>query len=141
MIGLLLSCSLLGSVEPTTINIYEILNTSYQCKLAKEVDEWIPLVNIYFQSEESTHALAVMYCESRGKSWATGINKDKSIDQGLFQVNSNTEAWLEEKIYKEDLDMYDPETNVKVSAWIVKNIGDWSWWNSSKKCWGKYASY
>ena len=37
--------------------------------------------------------------------------------------------------------MYDPETNVKVSSWIVRNIGNWSWWNSSKKCWDKYDSY
>ena len=55
-----------------------------------------------------------MYCESSGYSKATGINKDGSRDQGLFQFNERTERWLEKDIYKKDLDMYDPETNVKV---------------------------
>jgi len=139
MINLLLSCALLGSVEVSKQNIHEIINTSYQCEIAKEVQEWIPLINKYFRSEESTLAITVLYCESSGRSKVTGYNKDGSYDQGLFQINSNTEQWLEEKIYKRELDMYDAETNVKVSSWIVENIGNWSWWNSSKKCWGRYG--
>ena len=101
----------------------------------------IPLINKYFRSEESSLAITVLYCESSGRSKVTGKNNDGSFDKGLFQINSNTEKWLEEKIYKKELDMYDPETNVKVSSWIVRNIGNWSWWNSSKKCWDKYDSY
>ena len=94
MISLLLSCSLLGSVEPTTLNIYKIRNTSYQCEIAKEVQEWIPLINKYFRSEESSLAITVLYCESSGRSKVTGKNNDGSFDKGLFQINSNTEKWL-----------------------------------------------
>ena len=139
MIELLLTCSLLGSVDFEIKNYQDLYRVPYQCKLIEEVQEWIPLINNYFQSE-SALALTVMYCESRGKEHATGYNNDGSLDQGLMQINSNTQDWLEEKIYKEKLDIYDPETNIKVSSWIVRNIGNWSWWNSSKHCWGRYAT-
>ena len=139
MIELLLTCSLLGTVHFNLDELTDISRVSSQCELIEEVQEWIPLINKYFRSEESTLALTVLYCESSGRSKVTGYNKDGSYDQGLFQINSNTEQWLEEKIYKRELDMYDAETNVKVSSWIVENIGNWSWWNSSKKCWGKYG--
>ena len=139
MIELLLTCSLLGTVHFNLDELTDISRVSSQCELIEEVQEWIPLINKYFRSEESTLALTVLYCESSGRSKVTGYNKDGSYDQGLFQINSNTEQWLEEKIYKRELDMYDAETNVKVSSWIVENIGNWSWWNSSKKCWGRYG--
>jgi len=139
LIELLLTCSLLGTVHFNLDELTDISRVSSQCELIEEVQEWIPLINKYFRSEESTLALTVLYCESSGRSKVTGYNKDGSYDQGLFQINSNTEQWLEEKIYKRELDMYDAETNVKVSSWIVENIGNWSWWNSSKKCWGKYG--
>ena len=139
MIELLLTCSLLGQVN-FNINTYQDLyRIPYQCELIEEVQEWIPLVNKYFQSEDEALALTVMYCESSGREKVIGRNSNGSWDSGLFQVNSETEIWLENSIYNRELDMLDAETNVKVSSWIVRNIGDWSWWNSSKHCWGKYG--
>ena len=138
MIELLLTCSLLGQVN-FDINTYQDLyRIPYQCELIEEVQEWIPLVNKYFQSEDEALALTVIYCESSGREKVIGRNTNGSWDSGLFQVNSETEIWLENSIYNRELDMLDAETNVKVSSWIVRNIGDWSWWNSSKHCWGKY---
>ena len=139
MIELLLTCSLLGQVN-FDINTYQDLyRIPYQCELIEEVQEWIPLVNKYFQSEDEALALTVIYCESSGREKVIGRNTNGSWDSGLFQINSETEIWLENSIYNRELDMLDAETNVKVSSWIVRNIGDWSWWNSSKHCWGKYG--
>ena len=138
MIELLLTCSLLGKVDFDIDTYQDLYKVPYQCELIEQVQEWIPLVNIHFKEDEAL-ALTVIYCESRGYANATGYNTDGSTDQGLFQFNNRTEKWLEDDIYNKDLDMYDPETNVMAASWIVRNIGDWSWWNSSKHCWGRYA--
>ncbi len=140
MIELLLTCSLLGSIHFDLNEITDIHRVSNQCELIEVVQEWIPLVNIYFQLEDEALALTVMYCESRGYAKATGYNTDGSIDQGLFQFNNKTEKWLEDDIYNKDLDMYDPETNIKAARWLSLNDG-WHHWNSSKHCWGKYDTF
>ena len=140
MIELLLTCSLLSSVSFELDTIQDIKRVSQQCELVEEVQEWIPLVSKHFHSEDEALALTVVYCESRGKRTAIGYNTNGSFDSGLFQVNSETEKWLENTIYNKELDMLNAETNVKSASWIVRNIGDWSWWNSSKHCWGRYDS-
>ena len=137
MIELLLTCSLLGKVDFDIDTYQDLYRVPYQCELIEQVQEWIPLVNIHFEEDEAL-ALTVIYCESRGKRTAIGYNKNGSYDSGLFQVNSETEEWLETSIYNKELDMLNAETNVMAASWIVRNIGDWSWWNSSKHCWGRY---
>ena len=139
MIELLLTCSLLGSVNFDLQDVTQIHTVSNQCELIEEVQEWIPLVNIYFQSEDEALALTVIYCESSGREKATGYNRDGTIDQGLFQFNSETEKWLEKDIYNRDLDMYDAETNIKAARWLSFYDG-WHHWNSSKHCWGRYEN-
>ena len=138
MIDLLLGCSLLSQVSFTINEINDIPLVVEQCEIVEEVQEWIPLTNIHFK-QESAFALVVMFCESSGYSKATGINKDGSRDQGLFQFNERTERWLEKDIYKRDLDMYDPETNVKAARWLSYYDG-WHHWNSSNHCLGRYES-
>tara|TARA_R100000781_G_scaffold74094_1_gene46194 strand:+ start:484 stop:903 length:420 start_codon:yes stop_codon:yes gene_type:complete len=139
MIELLLTCSLLSDVHFTLNSINDIPLVVEQCQIVEEVQEWIPLVVPHFK-DETALALTVIYCESSGFSKATGVNKDGSYDQGLFQFNERTERWLEKDIYKRDLDMYDPETNVKAARWLSFYDG-WHHWNSSKHCWGRYESY
>ena len=138
MIELLLTCSLLGKVDFDIHTYQDLYRVPYQCELIEQVQEWIPLINIHFEEDEAL-ALTVIYCESRGKRTAIGYNKNGSYDSGLFQVNSETEEWLENSIYNKELDMLNAETNVMAASWIVRNIGDWSWWNSSKHCWGRYG--
>ena len=138
MIDLLLGCSLLSQVSFTINEINDIPLVVEQCEIVEEVQEWIPLTNIHFK-QESAFALVVMFCESSGYSKATGINKDGSKDQGLFQFNERTERWLEKDIYKRNLNMYDPETNVKAARWLSYYDG-WHHWNSSKHCWGRYGN-
>ena len=137
MIELLLTCSLLGKVDFDIDTYQDLYRVPYQCELIEQVQEWIPLINIHFEEDEAL-ALTVIYSESRGKRTAIGYNKNGSYDSGLFQVNSETEEWLETSIYNKELDMLNAETNVMAASWIVRNIGDWSWWNSSKHCWGRY---
>ena len=139
MIELLLTCSLLGTVHFNLDEVTDIYKVSNQCELIEVVQEWIPLVNIHFKEDEAL-ALTVLYCESSGREKVIGRNNNKSYDTGLFQINSETEKWLENSIYNKELDMLNAETNVKAASWIVRNIGDWSWWNSSKHCWGKYEN-
>ena len=138
MIELLLTCSLLGTVHFNLDELTDISRVSNQCELIEEVQEWIPLINIHFKEDEAL-ALTVLYCESSGREKVIGRNNNKSYDSGLFQINSETEKWLENSIYNKKLDMLNAETNVKAASWIVRNIGDWSWWNSSKHCWGRYG--
>ena len=138
MIELLLTCSLLGTVHFNLDEVTDIYKVSNQCELIEVVQEWIPLVNIHFKEDEAL-ALTVIYCESRGYANATGYNTDGSKDQGLFQFNNRTEKWLEDDIYNKDLDMYNPETNVKAARWLSYYDG-WFHWNSSKHCWGKYEN-
>ncbi len=137
MIELLLTCSLLGTVHFNLNELTDISRVSNQCELIEEVQEWIPLINIHFVEDEAL-ALTVLYCESSGREKVIGRNNNKSYDSGLFQINSETENWLENSIFNKELDMLNAETNVKAASWIVRNIGDWSWWNSSKHCWGRY---
>lgn len=137
MIELLLTCSLLGKVDFDIKTYQDLYRVPYQCQLIEEVQEWIPLIKNYFQAQDEALALTVLYCESSGREKAKGYNNDGSIDQGLFQFNSQTEKWLEKDIYKRDLDMYDAETNVKAARWLSFNDG-WHHWNSSKHCWGRY---
>ena len=138
MIELLLTCSLLGKVDFEIDTFQDLYRVPYQCELIEQVQEWIPLVNIHFKEDEAL-ALTVLYCESSGREKVIARNNNKSYDSGLFQINSETEKWLENSIYNKELDMLNAETNVKAASWIVRNIGDWCWWNSSKHCWGRYG--
>jgi hypothetical protein len=135
MIELFIGCSLLlgdGVLTEQSIDDYLL------CNHLQDVKGWYALTHRYFE-DDTLFALAVMSCESDGYLDAININKDNSIDQGLFQFNSKTEKWLENDIYNKDLDMYDAETNIKAARWLSYYDG-WHHWNSSKHCWGRYDS-
>ena len=135
MIELFIGCSLLlgdGVLTEQSIDDY------FLCNHLQDVKQWYGLTNQYF-GDDTLFALAVMSCESDGREKVIGKNTNGSYDSGLFQINSETEKWLENSIYNKELDMLNAETNVKAASWIVKNIGDWTWWNSSKHCWGRYG--
>ena len=135
-IDLLLGCTLLSVLDFGFQSPNDIYSIDSQCEIVMEVQEWIPEVKLYFKQDEAL-ALTVMWCESKGKSTATGYNRDGTFDQGLFQFNNKTEEWLEKDKYKRELDMYDPIENIKAAAWLSYYDG-WHHWNSSKHCWGKY---
>ena len=133
MFGILVSCVL--SLPPQIndmANYIQCLDTKYKIEY---VSQWEPLVSQYFKAEDINKALEIIYCESRGKSWAIGKNKNGTKDVGLWQFNDATWTWLSEK-----LQIISPRTNARVStavaSWLVYNDG-WYHWNSSKHCWGE----
>ena len=135
MIQLLLSSILSCTINPTE---YPSDYTNYINCLAVErqiifVEHWRPLVKTYFEEEDVNKALRIIYCESRGKEKAVGINKDGTKDVGLWQFNDNTWNWLKPKL-KITGNRYDPILSTKVAKWLVYNDG-WYHWNSSKHCW------
>ena len=134
MIELFIGCSLLlgdGVLTEQSIDDY------FLCNHLQDVKGWYALTHKYFE-DDTLFALAVMSCESDGIANATGYNTDGTYDQGLFQFNIKTDRWLEKDIYNKELDMYDPETNIKAARWLSYYDG-WHHWNSSKHCWGRYG--
>jgi len=75
-----------------------------------------------------TLALQVAKCESGLNPLARNVNKEGSIDRGLYQINSK---WHPE-VTEQQAD--DP---VFAAEWFCKAVlaGNLSWWNASKKCW------
>jgi len=132
MIELFIGCSLLlnNGISEQSIDDY------FLCNHLQDVKQWYGLTQQYF-GDETLKALAVMSCESDGYPNAVNVNGDGSLDRGLFQFNTDTEAWLEKDIFKRDLDIFNPKINIRTAAWLVFNDG-WHHWNASKHCWGKY---
>ena len=99
----------------------------------RDVEAWRPLVAAYFGPSEVERALRVIYCESSGDP---GAKNPSSSASGLFQhlrrfwVERSAEAGLPGS------DIFDPEANVAVAAWLVHHGGGWSHWNPSRHCWG-----
>ena len=94
MIGLIVSC-MLNPLQLTVDNVdtyRECLNEKAKIEYVKE---WYGTVNIYFDSEKDIlRALGIVFCESRGKPTAIGINTNGTKDIGLWQFNDDTWAWL-----------------------------------------------
>jgi len=134
MIELFIGCSLFLQ----TVITEQSIDDYFLCNHLQDVKQWYYKTEQHF-GDETLFALAVMSCESDGKTKATGYNTDGSIDQGLFQFNNRTEKWLENDIYNKELDMYDVETNIKAARWLSFYDG-WHHWNSSKHCWGRYEN-
>lgn len=75
-------------------------------------------------------AFRVAKCESGLKPNATNINTDKSIDRGLYQINSR---WHPEVTADQ---AFDAEFSILFFCTAFK-AGNLSWWNASKTCWDK----
>ena len=134
-----MSCVL--AFSPTTLDLDSYIHCRSVEKQIEVVMEWQPLIEKYFKSEDQIQALRIIYCESRGKPTAVGINKDGSKDVGLWQFNDNT--WYDWLVPK--LKITSPRTNpivaTAVASWVVykdtqnKYGNGWYHWNSSGHCW------
>jgi soluble lytic murein transglycosylase-like protein len=83
----------------------------------RDVEEWRPLVELYFPAERVEEALSVIYCESRGDP--TAVNPISSA-AGLFQFVPNTWGWASAEAGWAGADVFDPEANVAAAAWLVQ---------------------
>lgn len=134
MIELILACAVTSPLTPVELDNY-LLCTDTQEKV-EYVIEWQPIVEEHFEPEDILKAMLIIYCESRGKETAVGVNKNGTRDVGLWQFNDNTWAWLTPK-----LGITSKRTNPKVStavaSWLVYNDG-WFHWSASERCWNEY---
>lgn len=96
------------------------------------VEAWRPLVEAHFPATEVDRALDVMWCESRGNPDATNPTSGAA---GLFQHIPR--FWAERSVPAgfAGADIYDPEANVGVAAWLVA-VDGWKHWYPSLHCWG-----
>ena len=138
MIGEVIVCLVLSPLTP--LNLQDYITCQDNLEKIEYVQQHIPLIQANFPKEHWQTALLVVYCESRGKETAVNVNKNgkgiykDSIDQGLWQWNTVTYAWLKKKL-KLVSSPFNTEVATKATAWTVKHVG-WQWWNSSKHCWG-----
>lgn len=88
------------------------------------VEQWRPLVAKHFLPGNVETALRVMACESGGNPDA--MNRSRTA-AGLFQhLLKYWEARAEQAGYPGG-NIFDPETNIAVSAWLAETHG-WSHW-------------
>ena len=78
---------------------------------------------------DSDLAVRVARAESSLNTKATNTNTDKSIDRGLYQINSK---WHPEVTADQ---AFDAEFSIRFFCKAFKN-GNLSWWNASKSRWG-----
>tara|TARA_R110000824_G_scaffold370651_1_gene560292 strand:- start:334 stop:789 length:456 start_codon:yes stop_codon:yes gene_type:complete len=133
MIEIVISCL----IYPFLLTI-DTVDTYKECLTTKSkieyVVQWHETVSNYFKTEEDIlRALGIIYCESRGKPTAIGINSNGTKDVGLWQFNDDTWEWLKPKL-KINNSRKNPQVATAVASWLVYNDG-WYHWNSSKWCW------
>lgn len=95
-------------------------------------ERWRPLVERYFRPDDVDRALAVIRCESGGDPRAANPH---SSARGLFQHLARLWPKRAARAGRPGADIFDPDDNVAVAAWLVYHGGGWSHWNPSRSCW------
>lgn len=96
------------------------------------LEHWRPLVAKHFRSEDVGRALEVIRCESNGNPRAAN---PISTARGLFQHLGSLWPARAARAGWPGADIFDPEANVAVAAWLVYEGGGWRHWNASAHCW------
>lgn len=89
------------------------------------VERWRPLVELYFRSGDVNWALRIMRCESHGDPYA---KNPRSSARGLFQHLKRYWPKRSHKAGFAGADIFDPEANVAVAAWLLYEGGGKSHW-------------
>lgn len=98
------------------------------------VQRWRPLVEKYFPPEDVDNILAIMLLESWGQPGAQQGRRGefnlpgREDSRGLLQINM---APRREAL--KDLDLYDPETNIRIGADIWKQQGYSGGWKDNTR--------
>ena len=133
MIGLVISCAL--SIPVSVDSITNYIQCREEERKVMYVQQWQPTIEQYFKQEDVKQAMLIVYCESRGKAIAVGLNRDGTYDKGLWQFNDRTWEWLTPKL-KIKGDRFNAKLSTAIASWLVYNDG-WHHWNSSSACWKK----
>lgn len=96
------------------------------------LEDWRPLVKLFFGEADVDRAMAVMACESRGDRWA---KNSRSTASGLFQHLGSLWPPRAAAAGYAGADVFDPVANIAVAAWLVNDGGGWRHWNASRPCW------
>lgn len=96
------------------------------------VEDWRPLVEMFFAPRDVDRALRIIRCESRGNPWAKNPGSSAS---GLFQHLASAWPSRSAKAGWAGSDIFDPVANTAVAAWLVYQGGGWSHWAASGHCW------
>jgi len=87
------------------------------------VEQWRPLISVYFNPGDVDWALAIIQCESSGNPNAVGPTNDHGLFQHLgqyWQDRSSRAGWAGANIYN-------PEANIAVAAWLLRTGGRGHW--------------
>lgn len=90
----------------------------------RAAEGWRDLVAAYFPADQVDKALAVMWCESRGDP---GAYNSSSGASGLFQHLAKYWPERASKAGWGGADVFDPEANTAVAAWLQRT-GGWGHW-------------
>jgi hypothetical protein len=76
--------------------------------------------------QEARHALKIIQRESSFRENITNVNKNKTIDRGLFQINSTHDDWVTDL----RLNLFSAEDNIKAFIYLYERYR-WEPWRSS----------
>jgi hypothetical protein len=114
---------------------YKVVYSCSVCHI-EPVVRWADKVSVYFLADDFDWAMRVILCESSGREEV--VNR-RSKSTGLFQ--HLPKFWEERHVlandagYVNDGDMFDPDDNIAVAAWLYYEYGGSRHWNESKHCW------
>ena len=98
-----------------------------------EAEDWRSLIETYFPAERVDEAMAVMDCESQGDPLALN---EASGAAGLFQFMPDTWTWASAEAGWAGAEIFAPEPNTAVAAWLVQvsidtghEGGPWGHWS------------
>jgi hypothetical protein len=82
--------------------------------------------------------------ESRGNPNAQGENykngKLKSVDRGVFQINSGNKSIFVRAGFDWYMTQWDPETNIRAALWLYENSkSGWRNWTCANRAWGRHG--
>ena len=95
------------------------------------VDSAISALSFKYNLDERD-VRSIIKCESNFKVDAFNLNKDRTLDYGLFQINT---YWHLSSARKLGLDIFTPQGNLEYGFYLLANDGV-KHWKSSNACHG-----
>jgi hypothetical protein len=142
ILGFLFALIVMSPGKKAKISSLEPVKTNNSVKVVKVIAEEpkrycgdaISYIRCYgedngFTNDQIKTMIRIAKCESNYREDAMGVNKNKTVDRGIFQLNS-----IHKNISNKDAFTY--ETNIRYAYKMFKQQGTTPW-NSSKHCWNK----
>ena len=108
-----------GFAEAQVVEKVKEKNLSIQEYVFQEVEKALGM-------KEAIKAVSIVQCESGWNPEATNVNKDKTIDRGLWQINNHFQKQVSGAC------AYDYKCATKEAIKIYQKRGNWSAWVCGK---------